>query len=108
MPLNRDADFSKPKSERTTPLAVDIAKRLRDTRRARNLKKYQLERLANVSKGTVTRMENFERCMLPSVNVLFQLAQALQVDVGWLITGIVPDGKWRPPLGITRRSPGPR
>ena len=79
-----------------------IAKRVRLVRKARGLKKSELDHMAGLSNGVVSSLEGGRRASAPSAQLVLQLARALDVDVGWLITGIVPDGRWRPPMGVSR------
>ncbi len=83
-----------------TALSRQIASRIQFTRQSRGLAQYHLENLAGIASGQVCRIEAGVRGNALSVEVLLKIANALQVDVGWLITGIVPTGTWKPPEDV--------
>lgn len=78
-------------------LRREIGRRIFLARVARELTRMELEHRADQAAGTVSRFEAGERA--PNSLGAVLIATALDVDVGWLLTGKVPDGKWRPPLG---------
>lgn len=101
MPIDRKRNMHRPKSQRTTPLGRAIAKRVRETRLARGFTQQYVEQQGGLATGAMSRIEGGERAMLISVHTIVIVARILNADVGWLITGIVPDGNWRPPMGVT-------
>lgn len=60
----------------------------------------ELGRMAGLAKGVVSRIESGGRGRWLSVDVVLKLAVALEVDVGFLITGMTPRRDWKPPLGF--------
>lgn len=94
--------------ESETELSREIAQRIELVRRIRELPQHVLEDLAGQSRGQISRIESGKRGRWLSVDTVVAIAVALEVDVGWLITGVVPDGKWRPPLGAVQATPKSR
>jgi transcriptional regulator with XRE-family HTH domain len=91
--------ITKPARGDPSPLVKGIAKRLIAMREARGFSRQYLEEQADISSGAISRIEQAKKPEL-SVAVLLSACRVLECDVGWMITGIVPDGKWKPPPGV--------
>lgn len=50
-----------------------------------------------MARGLLSKIENGQRAIRTSVGTVVDMARLYQVDVGWFITGIRPDGNWYPP-----------
>jgi len=84
------------------PPARSLAERVRRERESRGLSRQQLEQLAGLSTGYISRLESGERGKKSITNRTVQrIAQALEVSPGYLTTGTdVPDpGRHIPVLG---------
>lgn len=97
----------------SSALGNAIGRRIRNTRLSRRMSQPQVETLSGIGKGALSRIESGERTEFLTVVILYSIAKTIEADIGWLVTGIVPDGRWRPPLGepvpLTRgRPPKPR
>lgn len=85
-----------------TLLSREIANRVQVLREMKGWSQNELERQAGVARGSVSRIESGERGRWLMVETVLALANALDVDVGWLITGSPPDPRWSPPMGFSR------
>lgn len=81
-----------------SPIGLAFSKRILKLRRTLGLTQAQVEDLAPLARGSLCKLEKGERAVDPSIVTAVRLAQVYRVDVGWLITGVVPDGKWKPPM----------
>lgn len=97
-----------PTKESSTRLSRAIARRVCAVRQLREMTAEQLDEVAGLGRGLTCRIESGKRGRWLSVDVAVRYARALDVDVGWLITGVVPDGKWVPPLGAKELTAKPK
>jgi len=69
-----------------------VGARLKESRRMRGVSQTKLAELAGISKATLIRHESGERS--PSSRDVVTIAEALEVDLGWLLTGdgVAPQG----------------
>jgi transcriptional regulator with XRE-family HTH domain len=80
-------------------IATDIGRRVMAVRLLRCLSQAELERVAGVSPGGVSRIEAGGRGIARThvnVETLMKLSDALRVDLTWLITGA--PSKYPPPM----------
>lgn len=86
-----------PDDKRSSPIGRGFAKRLMQVRQARGVSQEGLADQVGTNQGVVSRIESGKRAMHTSIELAVRFARVLHVDTGWLLTGIVPDGKWKPP-----------
>ncbi|MDD2710158.1 MAG: XRE family transcriptional regulator [Verrucomicrobiae bacterium] len=65
---------------------IEVGLRIRDERKNRQLTLETLAKRTDLSKGLLSKIENFRT--IPSLPVLASIAQALNVDMGKLVSGI--------------------
>lgn len=73
---------------RVTPLSFEVQGlpgRLKQARARANLGSVELDKQAEVSQGTTSRLESGDR--LADVETIFRLSKALSISVHWLVTG---------------------
>jgi transcriptional regulator with XRE-family HTH domain len=76
-------------SERVNNDLICIGRRIREARRVRELTLDQIARRTGLSKGLLSKIENFRT--IPSLPVLAQIAGSLNLDMGELVKGIGVD-----------------